>query len=678
MQDKDKTKEQLISELNEMRRKFAQLESDNVNVAELKRSEEALRQSERNYRVIFERSPLGMMRFNSDGIVTDCNQAFLNLTGATRDQVIDFNLLVSLQNEAVKKAVQSALSGNIGKYTGEYTSVTGGITAWLDIIYIPVTNPDGVVNGAIAIVQDMTARKKTEKALWESEEMMNSILAASPVGIGFTALNRTILWANQAWLNLFGFEDKKQFLGQSAISLYPSQEEFERVRDAIFPFLEKGIVGETDAKMIRRNGEIFDAHIRLSPLDPLDPSKGVISAIEDISPRKRAEKEKDALQNQLAQSQKMEAIGTFVGGLAHDFNNMLQIILGYTQLIMMEKGEDHEDYLDLLSIVRTVKDGAELVNKLLMFGREAAIRPVVMDLNHQIKELKVLLSGAIPKMVKIEFNLVDEPTTIHVDPGQIDQVIINLAQNASEAMPDGGRLTIQTGKEVLDNDSVRNVHGMKAGVYVTLTVSDTGRGMDAETLARIFEPFFTSKEKSSTRGAGLGLSVVQGIVEQHGGYINCESELGKGTQLKIYLPAVKLPRKSLKKTTPLSRSDRVGTILVVDDEASIVDQARRFLSNAGYNVITATDGKEALEIYRNRQEEISLVILDLLMPVMSGNDCLKELTKINPSVKALISSGFSPGSHLAEEIRLLAKGFVNKPYKVSRLLLAIESALDDN
>ncbi len=374
----------------------------------------------------------------------------------------------------------------------------------------------------------------------------------------------------------------------------------------------------------------------------------------------------------------MEAIGTFVGGLAHDFNNMLQIILGYTQLIMMEKDEAHEDYPDLQSIVRTVKDGAELVNKLLMFGREAPIRPVLMDLNRQIKELKVLISRAIPKMVNIKFNLTDEPTTIHVDPGQIDQVVINLVQNASEAMPDGGRLTIQTGKEVLDSEFVRNVHGMKAGVYVTLSVSDTGRGMDAETLARIFEPFFTSKEKSSIRGSGLGLSVVQGIVEQHGGYITCESELGKGTEIKLYFPAVEAPRKSGKKTRPKSLPEQMGTILVVDDELSIVDQASRFLSNAGYNVITATNGKEALEIYRNRQEEISLVILDLLMPVMSGNECLQELTKINPLVNAMISSGFSPDSLLDEEIKRLAKGFVHKPYEVSRLLWAIESALSGN
>jgi two-component system cell cycle sensor histidine kinase/response regulator CckA len=678
MQDKGKTKEQLIIELNEMRREFAEFKSVSANIADLRRTEEALKQSERNYNVIFERSPLGMMRFNSDGIVTDCNQAFLNVTGATRDQVIDFNLLVSLANEEVKKAVRSALSGNIGKYTGEYTSVTGNLTAWLDIIYLPVTTEDGVVTEGIAIVQDMTARKKTEKALWESEEMMNSILAASPIGIGFTAFNRTILWANQAWLNLFGFEDKKQFLGQSTLNLYPSVEEFERVKDATFPFVEKGMVGETDVKMIRRNGEIFDAHIRLSPLDPLDPSKGLISAIEDVSARKRAEKEKDALQAQLAQSQKMEAIGTLVGGLAHDFNNMLQIILGYTQLIMMEKDESHEDYPDLESIVRTVKDGAELVNKLLMFGREAPIRPVLIDLNQQIEGLMILMSHTVPKMVNIQFNLTDEPTTIHVDPTQIDQVVLNLAQNASEAMPDGGQLTIQTGKEVLENESVRNAQRIKAGAYVALSVSDTGSGMDAETLSRIFEPFFSTKEKSSTRGSGLGLSVVKGIVEQHGGHITCESELGKGTEIKLYFPAVEARQKSVKKTRPKSRPGHNGTILVVDDELSIIDQARRFLSNAGYKVITAKDGKEALDIYRDRREEISLVILDLLMPVMSGNDCLKELTKINPSVKAMISSGFSPDSFLEEEIGRLAKGFVHKPYDVTRLLLAIECALNGN
>ncbi|MGO8880333.1 MAG: PAS domain S-box protein [Desulfomonilaceae bacterium] len=678
MLDQDKTKEQLINELIEMRRELAESEASKTDKIEIERAESSLRQSEQICRVIFERSPLGIMRFDSEGVVTDCNQAFLDVSGSTRDQAIDFNLLASLQNEMVKRAVQSALLGKIGEYAGEYTFATGGKTAWVDIIYTPVFNPNGSVSGAIGIFQDVSGRKKAEKALWDSEQTLNSILAACPIGIGFTAYNRTMLWANQAWLDLFGFEDKKQFMGQSPMGLYPSEEEFERVKEAIYPFLEKGRVGETDTRMVRRNGDIFDAHIRMSPLDPLDPHKGVIATIADITPSKKAEQEKEALMAQLVQSQKMEAIGTLVGGLAHDFNNMLQIILGYTQLLMMDKGEDHGDYPDLLSIVRTVKDGADMVNKLLMFGREAPVRPVTLDLNHKTKKIITLISHTLPKMIDVKFTPADAPLFIHADPGQMEQVVMNLAINASDAMPDGGRLTIQTKMVELDDEYCRLRHGIKPGQYVMLCVSDTGRGMDEPTVARIFEPFFSTKEKGSTKGTGLGLSVVQGIVEQHGGHITCDSEPGKGTELKIYFPAAEPPQKSLQQRRSPTQTRSVGAILLVEDDPLVVDQAHRLLSHAGYPIITATNGSEALEVYKSRKEEISLVILDLLMPVMSGRDCLKELVKIDPSVRVLIASGFSPDTHLEEEIMRFAKGFVHKPYNISQLLTAIGSTLNGN
>ncbi len=314
MLDQDKAREQLVNELNEMRRKLAELEPVPVNIAEFKLREAALRQSGENYRVIFERSPVGIICFNSDGIVTDCNQAYLNVSGSTRDQVVGFNMLVSLKNEAVKSAVQSAFSGTIGQYSGEYTFVTGDATAWVNIIYTPVYNSDGSVSGVLGIFQDVTGRKKAEKALWDSEQTLNSILAACPIGIGFTAYNRTLLWANQAWLDLFGFEDKKQFLGQSPISLYPSEEEFNRVREIIYPFMERGQIGETETRMVRKNGDVFDAHIRMGPLNPLEPHNGVIAIIIDITRRKVAEREKEALMAQLLQSQEMETVGTLVGG----------------------------------------------------------------------------------------------------------------------------------------------------------------------------------------------------------------------------------------------------------------------------------------------------------------------------------------------------------------------------
>ncbi|MGA8830397.1 MAG: PAS domain S-box protein [Desulfomonilaceae bacterium] len=678
MLDQDRTKEQLINELIEMRRRLAESQTSKTDKIELERAESSLRQSEQNYRVIFERSPVGIIRLDSDGIVTDCNQAYLNVSGSTRDQTIDFNLLVSLKNETVKSAAQSALSGKIGQYSGEYTFVTGGVTAWVNIIYTPVFNSDGSVSGAIGIFQDVTGRKKAEKALWDSEQTLNSILAACPIGIGFTAYNRTMLWANQAWLDLFGFEDKKQFMGQSPMGLYPSEEEFNRVREIIYPFLEKGRVGETDTRMVRRNGEIFDAHIRMSPLDPLDPHNGLIATIADITPRKKAEQEKEALMTQLVQSQKMEAIGTLVGGLAHDFNNMLQIIIGYAQLLMMDKEEDHEDYPDLLSIVRTVRDGAELVSKLLMFGREAPVRPVTLDLNQQIKKLIILMSHTLPKTITVKFNPADGPLFIHADPSQIDQAIMNLASNASDAMPDGGRLTIQISDIELDDEYCRLRHGIKPGQYVMLCVSDTGRGMDEQTVAKVFDPFFSTKEKGTTRGTGLGLSVVEGIVAQHGGNITCDSDPGKGTEFKIYFPTVEPPQKSSRKRKTSVQTVEKHPILFVEDDPSLADQAKRILAEAGYSVITAANGAEALEIYQSRDGKLSLVMLDLLMPVMSGQDCLRELVKINPLVKVLITSGFSPDTHLEEEVMRFAKGFVHKPYNILQLLTAIESTLSDN
>ncbi len=678
MLDKDKTKEQLINELGEMRRKAVEARDCRNEAMELERAQDALWQSEQNYHVIFERSPLGLMRFNSVGVVIDCNPAFLDVCGFTRERVIGSNFGVSIKDEKVRSIIKTSLAGKTAEYAGEYTSVAGGKTAWLNIICAPELNSKGFVLGGIVIVQDITLRKKAEKALWDSEQTLNGILAACPIGIGFTAYNRTMLWANQSWLALFGFEDKKQFMGQSPVSLYPSEEEFERVREAIYPFLEKGQVGETDTKMVRRNGEVFDAHIRMSPLDALDPHKGVIATIADITPRKKAEQEKEALMAQLVKSQKMEAIGTLVGGLAHDLNNMLQIIIGYTQLLLMDKEEDHQDYPDLLSIVRTVKDGADMVNKLLMFGREAPLRPVVLDLNHQIKKVVDLMSHTLPKTIDIRFTPVDAPLFIHADPSQIDQAIMNVAINASEAMPEGGRLAIQLTAVDLDDEYCAYHHGVKPGPYVLLSLSDTGLGMDERTAARIFEPFFSTKEKGAIKGTGLGLSVVQGIVEQHGGHINCRSEPGEGTEVDIYFPAAQPPPKFSKQRKMPARARSIGAILLVDDDLLVVDQAHRLLSHAGYPVITAFNGSEALEIYKSRKEEISLVILDLLMPVMPGKDCLTELVKIDPSVKVLIASGFSPDTHLEEEIMRFAKGFVHKPYNMPQLITAIGSILNGN
>ena len=282
---------------------------------------------------------------------------------------------------------------------------------------------------------------------------------------------------------------------------------------------------------------------------------GAVGVMHDITEIKRTEQEKLALQSLLFQSQKMEALGTLVGGIAHDFNNMLQVILGYSDLLLSDKRKSEPGYDELRTIIETAKGGADLVTKLLAFGQQAPIFPVNMDLNHQITQLSTLMSRTLPQVVQVDLDLAEGPSTIHADHGQIDQLVMNLAINAAEAMPNGGRLKIATKTASLDDEYCKRHHGLKPGSYVMLSVTDTGRGMDKETLSRIFEPFFSTKQRGSTRGTGLGLSVVQGIAQQHGGHIDCESEPGKGTEFRIYFPAIEEPLADVKSGAKLISSN---------------------------------------------------------------------------------------------------------------------------
>ena len=394
--------------------------------------------------------------------------------------------------------------------------------------------------------------------------------------------------------------------------------------------------------------------------------------------QKRAEQEREALRTQLMQSQKMEALGTLVGGIAHDFNNMLQSILGYSEMLLIGKQKGDLGYDDLQTIIQTARGGADLVMKLLAFGQQAPIFPIPLELNHEIKELITLISRTFAQGIQIDVDFTDGPTTIRADPKQIAQVIMNLAINSSEAMPNGGRLKVATKAVSLDEKYCRSLRGAKPGGFVMLSVNDTGRGMDKETLLKVFDPFFSTKERGSPRGTGLGLSVVKGIVEQQGGHITCESQPGKGTEFRIYFPAIDTPLVALETTVPAAHSGGSETILVVEDTESVVDLEERILGNAGYTVIKSTDGKKALEIYSARRQEISLVILDLIMPEMSGRECLMKLLKIDPSVSVLIASGYSPSDELHDEIRPLVKGFLHKPFGVAQLLITVSSALSAN
>ena len=446
--------------------------------------------------------------------------------------------------------------------------------------------------------------------------------------------------------------------------------------------LEALMAGEIDSyrlekRYLRKDGGIVWGDLWSSAIrDANGEHAGTVGVIEDITDRKKAEEERESLRSQLLQAQKMEAIGTLTGGIAHDFNNLLTIMNGYTEMILMDKTEDDPLYADLKKILETGLKGADMVQRLLSFTKQAATKLEPMDLNHRIDETKKLMDRSFPKTIEIETNLPDDLGMVNADAGQMDQLLMNLCVNAKDAMPDGGRLRIETRNITVDEDYCRLHVGAKPGRYVLLEVSDTGTGMSKETMDRMFDPFFTTKGWDFKKGTGLGLSVAKGIVEQHGGWITCESEPGKGTTFTVYFPAIE-ESPVVRKPDPVAETVPGNEkILLVDDEEYVRDLGKRILERAGYTVITAANGKEALEIYAREQSNIALVVLDLIMPQMEGKQCLEELLKINPDVKVIVSTGHSLDARESLLLGALARGFVNKPYEVRQMVQTVREVLD--
>ncbi|GAI75457.1 unnamed protein product, partial [marine sediment metagenome] len=350
---------------------------------------------------------------------------------------------------------------------------------------------------------------------------------------------------------------------------------------------------------------------------------GSIETLQDVTEQKH-------LEAQLLHAQKMEAVGTLTGGIAHDFNNILQSISGYIQLLLMRKGDDGPDLDYLDQIDGSIQRASELIRQLLLFSRkvESKLRPV--DLNRNVVLVQGLLTKTIPKMVNIELHLAGDLKIINADPIQLEQAMMNLVVNARDAMPDGGKLIIETENAVLDEEYCKSHLGATPGEYVLLTISDTGSGMEKETLEHIFEPFYTTKEAGS--GTGLGLAIVYGIVKSHGGYIMCYSEPGEGTTFKIYFPV--LESEVIEEVPEPEEVEEIQggdeTILLVDDEETILDIGKDILGQYGYTTIEARSGEEAIDIYEKEKDRIGLVILDVGMPGMGGHKCLRELLEIDP------------------------------------------------
>ncbi|MBW2589562.1 MAG: response regulator [Deltaproteobacteria bacterium] len=516
------------------------------------------------------------------------------------------------------------------------------------------------------LITNIVTRRRAEKALRKSQERMKAILKASPVGICLV-LNRKLDWANEMMYRMTGYEQGSR-IGQSVGILYTDDKEYDRVGRELYDDIEKTGIGHAETRLVRKDGTTFDCRIQACNLDPIDSVKGQIIAITDISKTKLFEA-------QLLQACKMEAVGTLAGGISHDFNNLLQAIMGYTQLLLLKQSKEDPGFAQLKQIEKSAQRGGELTRRLLTFSRNIESKPKPLNLNFEIKRIYTILKRTIPRMIDIELILEDDLKNINADPIQMEQILMNLGVNSRDAMPDGGKLIFETKNVVLDEEYFKTNLVAMPGEYVMLSIADTGCGMGKETMEHIYEPFFTTKQVG--KGTGLGLAMVYGIVESHGGYITSYSKPDEGSIFRIYFPVLRedVEMQAIEKQEE-EIHDGSETILLVDDEETVLDIAKGMLEHFGYTAITAESGEDAIEIFKKSKPYPDLVILDVGMPGMGGHKCLKELLKIYPEIKVIIASGYSENGKVEKTVESGAAGFIAKPYHLVDMVKKVREILD--
>ncbi len=512
----------------------------------------------------------------------------------------------------------------------------------------------------LAIIRDITSHKRLEVEI----SMMSHALKNVSEALSVFNLEGKIIFVNDAFVRIYGYQ-KEELIGQPMEKFHYVKEFPSGFRHIIKSTLEGKWQGELKAR--RKNDQPFVISFRTSLVSDDEGMPVVIVGVaQDIT-------EKKELEEQLRQSQKMEAIGQLAGGIAHDFNNLLTVIEGYTEMLIQSPNAQ-----SAVGYGRQIKKAAErataLTRQLLAFSRRQILQPKVLDINALVNEISQLLQRLIGEDVELRTQLDSQILPIKADRNQIEQILMNMAVNARDAMPNGGVLTIQTGMELLDEEYVRHNPEVRPGYYVKLTISDTGVGIEKDIQTRIFEPFFTTKGKS--RGTGLGLATVYGIVKQSEGHICLQSEPGKGTRFDIFIPAVndEIPSE----TVVENKQDAVKgneTILVVEDEFLVRELVCDTLRNHGYTVLEATNGKEAIEIFKENMDGIDLVLTDVIMPEMSGRKLLENLKEKRPKLKSLYMSGYTDDAIIKQGVLAPGMFYIQKPFTPRSLLYKIQEVI---
>lgn len=644
------------------------------DVTERKRSEEALRAAERKYRSIFENAIEGMYQTTLRGAFISVNPAFAKIYGYDSPD----ELIATLRDTRTQLYVDPDRRKELLRILREQSKVRNfesefyrkdGTIAVVSNNARRVEDESGNLLYLEGFVEDVTERKKAEQALQESEQRYRDLFDNVFDFIYFHDLEGRFIETNLAFKRAYGTPEEpcspsnvRDMMPEKNL---PHFEEY--IKRIIATGRDEGLL-----KVLTKDGrEIIVEYKNALVHDPKGNPVGVRGSARDVTDRVRAEAEKKRLQVQILRAQRIEAIGTLAGGIAHNFNNLLMGIQGNATLARLEAGNGGAVCRKLENIEKLVKSGAKLTAQLLGYARGGRYEIKPMNLNDLVKDISNTFAQA-RKDIIVQLDLSDLMKDIEAEQGQMEQVLLNLLVNAADAMPKGGKVIVRT-RNVSHSEMTDKAYKPKPGKYVLLEVTDTGAGMDQKTIARIFEPFFTTKGMG--KGTGLGLASVYGIVKGHCGYIDVSSQEGKGSTFLIYLPATE-KKVMNEKELPMGILSGSGTVLIVDDEEMILEVGRGMLEKLGYKVLTAETGKQAVETYMKNPADIDLVVLDLVMPDMSGRETYDHLRKVNPGLRVLLSSGFSMDSVAKEMLDHGCGGFIQKPFLIQELSQELSKVLE--
>lgn len=651
---------------------FVMSRSMSVDVTLHREQEKRLRESEELYRTAMEKTNDGIT-ITQNGKYVYANQKLLKTIGREATGLIGLpvgSYMTPADLDMVQKYFAARMNGeNVPtNYNVQVIKPDGSILT-LNISVVKITyqgNP-----ATLSFVLDITDRKRTEEALRQSEERYRTIIESidddyfeTDLSGTFTFINKPITWSGYSREELIGMNFRQVVTPQMAEKVFMA---FNKT------YRDNKPARILDSEISCKDGSTGHIEISASLIRNAEGNPtGFRGISRDVSEHLKMEEESKKLTERLYQAQKMEAIGTLAGGIAHDFNNLLMGIQGYTSLMLLEVDAKHPSYEQLKSIQFLVQSGASLTRQLLGFARVGRYEITTTNLNDLISK-SINIFGRTKKEISIFEKYEESIQTVEVDRGQIEQVLLNIFVNAWQAMPGGGSLFLET-KNVVFDKATADLHGLKSGHYVQLSITDTGVGMDEKTRQRIFDPFFTTQEMG--RGTGLGLASAYGIIKGHAGIITAYSEKGHGTTFNIYLPVSS--KQIASEAEAQVESEWIGgreTILLVDDEKVITEVTGRLLNELGYAIITAGSGEEAIKIYTQKHVDIDLVIIDMIMPGMNGSDTFDRIKAINPSVKVMLSSGYSLNGKAKAIMDKGVRVFLQKPYRINDLAKKIREAL---